>query len=96
MSAGKIENYLGFAKKSNSILFGFDAIKSSKKRIYCVIIGCDILEKLETKVRNICKQRKIPIKKLKSSLDDLLHTSNCKVISIINKNFVGPILESEE
>ena len=94
MSA-KLENYIGLMKRSNSLLYGFDNIKASKKCFF-VLIGSDCNEKLELRIKNICDERKIKYKKLKSSLNTLLSTKNCSVVGVINKNFVNPIMEIEE
>ncbi|MBR1925338.1 MAG: hypothetical protein IJ837_00605 [Clostridia bacterium] len=96
MLKSKLSGYLGLAIRSNSVLFGFDNLKAYKKKVYCVLISGDVQNKLEQHINNLCEERNITTKKLKNSLDDLIKTNNCKVISIINKNFVVPILECEE
>ena len=96
MLKSKLSGYLGLAIRSNSVLFGFDNLKSYKKKVYCVLVSGDVQKKLEQHINNLCAERNIIVKKLKNNLDDLIKTNNCKVISIINKNFVVPIMESEE
>ncbi len=91
----KLENYIGLMKRSNSLIYGFDNIKASKK-CYFVLIGNDCNEKLENRIKNICVERGIKYKKIDSSLNSLLSTKNCSVVGVINKNFVNPIMEIEE
>ncbi len=94
MPKAKLENYLGLCKRSNSIAYGFDNIKEN--HCFVVLIGGDCKEKLEQRVKNICEIRKIPFRKLKKSLNELLNAENCSVVGITNKNFINPIIESEE
>lgn len=94
MPKGKLENYLGLCKRSNSIVYGFDNIKQNI--CYAVLIGCDCKEKLEKHIKNVCEIKNIKYRKLKKSLNELLGANNCSVVGIINKNFVEPILECEE
>ena len=94
MLKGKLENYLGLAKRSNSIVYGFENIKSND--CYAVLIGGDCKEKLEMHIKNVCNIRNIKYRKLNKSLNELFKTNNCSVIGIVNKNFIQPILESEE
>lgn len=94
MPKGKLENYLGLCKRSNSIVYGFDNIK--KTQCCLILIGGDCKEKLETHIKNLCNERNTQHKKLKKSLNELLHVNNCSVVGITNINFVNPILDCEE
>jgi hypothetical protein len=96
MQTNKLRSYFGFAKKSSSIIYGFDGLKKDYKKISGVFLSCDISGNLEQKVVDFCLNKNIIYKKLEYSLDDLLNTNNCMVVAIINKNFVKPILECEE
>lgn len=95
MPKSKIENYLGLCRRSNSIIFGFDNIKSSKN-CFLVLISFDCKPNLERRIHNICNERKIIFKKLTTTLNEMFNIDNCSVIGITNKNFVKPILECEE
>ncbi len=93
----KIEKYLGFCKKSNTIIYGFDNIKKEKKQIFFVLLCSSANEKLKTQINHICETRKIKLKVLKDvTIDDILHTNNCKVIALTNENLSKAILESGE
>ena len=92
----KLENYLGLAKRSNSLIFGFDNIKSQKNKIFCIILCKTANDKQKNYVDALCKEKGIEFRTTNILLDELLKTTNCKVVGIINKNFVKPILESEE
>ena len=94
MPKAKLDGYLGLCKRSNSLVYGLDNIKVN--HCYLVLIGSDCKEKLEMRIHNICEERKMPYRKLKKSLNELLSTNNCSVVGVVNKNFVNPILESEE
>ncbi len=93
----KIEKYLGFCKKSNSIIYGFDNIKKEKKQIFGILLCSSANEKLKLQINHICETRKIKLKVLKDlTIDELLNTNNCKVIALTNENLSKAILENGE
>ncbi len=92
----KLGSYLGLAKRANALVYGYDNIKSEKN--VCLIVMCkDANSKLREHIYNLVEKLNLPIRVLKEKqLDDILYTTNCKVVGLINKNFLKPILDSEE
>ncbi len=95
MQQNKLKTYLGFAVKSNSIVFGFDNLLETRKKVCCVIYSHDINLKIEQKLLDLCKYKNWALIKLteNDTLSVLLNRENCKVIGITNKDLVNGILQ---
>ena len=97
MQNSKIQSYLGFAKKSNDIIYGIDNLKEYNKKMPLVIYSDEISERSLKVLNNLVEEKKWKMIKLKNlKLDDLLFTQNCKVIGIKNENLSKAILEQAE
>lgn len=93
----KIKSYLGFAKKSNEIIYGFDNLNTTKKNIKLILYSDSISEKSLKNLRYLANEKKWKMAKLiKTSLDELLNTSNCKIVGIINENLAKAILKQKD
>lgn len=98
MKTDKIKSYIGFAIKSNSILFGWDKIKESKKLPNLVLVCSTQNDKVTEKVHRFCKNTNIKFIKLNRdiTLSELVSRDNCKVIGIINNNLSVAIIKEFE
>ncbi len=94
MQTNKIKTYVGFAIKSNSVVFGFDALLETKKKVSCVLYSADINPKVEVKLHDLCQYKNWALIKLENTtISEVTNRDNCKVIGIINKDLVKGILE---
>ena len=94
MQNSKIKSYLGFAKKSNEIIYGIDNLEQYNKKISLVVYSNEISERSLKVLNNLVINKKWKMVKLKNlKLDDLLYTKNCKVIGIKNENLGNAILK---
>ena len=93
----KIKSYLGFAIKSNEIIYGFDNLNTTKKNIKLVLYYDSISEKSLKNLRYLANNKKWKMVKLvNTSLDELLNTNNCKIVGITNENLAKVILEQKD
>lgn len=92
----KLNSYLGLAKKAGAVVYGLENIKKNKNKICVVVLSCDATEKMVAHIMNLTN-KKFYVRILKEkTLDELLNTSNCKVIGITNKGFESPVINCEE
>ena len=96
MSNGRLKTYVGFVLRSNSAVFGFDNLKKSFKKVFCVVCDKTLGENTKNQITNFCESKKVALKELKSSVDSVFNTTNCKVVGITNKELAKQILECEE
>lgn len=94
--ATKIEAYLGFSIKSGSVVFGYDAILETTKRVKLVLVSPTINPKVEQKLTRLCESKKWIMAKTNVGLGELIHRENCKVIAILDKNLANAIVDSNE
>lgn len=88
MQGDKLKAYLGFAIKSNKVLFGYDKLFDCKKIPNLVIICSTLNEKNTNKVIEFCNNHNIQNIKLSNIiLGELVSRNNCKVIAICDDNF---------
>ncbi len=94
MQQNKLKTYLGFAIKSNSVVFGFDNLLETKKHVRCVLFSNDINPKIETKLLDLCKYKNWALAKVEdATIAQLTDRINCKVVGVINKDLVNGILQ---
>lgn len=89
----KLKTYLGFSVKSNSIIFGYDNILKTRKKLDVVIFCSSAQEKIIKPILNL-EFKCVKLKVLK--LSDLLNRENVKVIGIKNYNLTKAILSYSE
>ena len=88
MQGDKVKAYLGFAIKSNKVIFGYDKLYDCKKIPNLVIICSTLNEKNTNKIIDFCKNHGVKyIKLINIVLGELLSRNNCKVIAICDENF---------
>lgn len=96
MQREKIKGYLGFAIKGKKILFGLDNIEGFKKDIYLIIIGNNLTEKNENKMRRLATIRKCALIKLDENFGDIIDRPTCKLCAITDLNLSKGILALNE
>lgn len=94
--SGKIEAYLGFSIKSNKVVFGFDALCETTKRVSLVVVCPTVNPKVEQKLVTLCANKKWVMVKTNNVLGELIHRDNCKVLAILDKSLANAILNSNE
>ena len=95
MPKQRLVSYVGFALKSNSVVFGLDNLKKSYKKVFGVLIDTFASENTKNQVKYFCETRKIDLKEIKN-LDEIFGTINCKVVGLTNKELSKQILECED
>lgn len=89
----KILSYLGFAKKSGSIVYGLDNLEKYKKCVYLVLYSDQLSENSFNKLARLVNERKWRMGALKNkTLDELLMVNNCKIIGLTNESLANAIV----
>lgn len=89
----KIHTFIGFAIKSNSVIWGIDNLMLTKKPVKLIIMCSTNSEKNKLKLQNLAESKNLTLIEFKNiSLNDLAHKQNVKVISITNKEMAHAIL----
>ena len=89
----KIQSYLGFAKKSGSIIYGLDNLEKYRKCVYLVLYSDQLSENSYNKLKRLVNERKWRMGALKGkTLDDLLMVNNCKVVGLTNESLAKAIV----
>jgi hypothetical protein len=92
----KVATYLGFALKSNKVIFGFDNLKVYNKKLYLIITCCSANEKYITFAKEKKLETKCDVYKTNNIiLDDLIHKSNCKIIGVKSKDLATAITNNK-
>ncbi len=92
----KVSTYLGFAQKSNSIIYGIDNLKLYTKKLYLVIVCHTANDKYITVAKNLVaanKNCKAFVTK-QATLAELLNKDNCKIIGIKNHSLAQAIIDN--
>ena len=92
----KISAYLGFAMKSNKVIFGYDNLKLYNKKLYLIIICKSANDKYTQFAIDKQKQTNCDVYVTKDIiLDDLIFKSNCKIIGVKNKELATAIINNK-
>ncbi len=88
----KIETYIGFAIRKNSVVFGTENIKYYRKKMY-LILYTQSLSKNSLEVLRLTGERiGIPIAQIEDYQS--LQMKNCKALAICDKSLANAILEN--
>jgi len=87
----KLKTYIGFAIKAGNVVFGYDNLIVSRKKLELVLMCNTLNDKMTSKVFNFCTNKNLKVIKLDLNLGDLI-SRNCKVLGISNHNLSQAIL----
>ncbi|MBO5102859.1 MAG: hypothetical protein J6C13_02065 [Clostridia bacterium] len=86
------QKYLGLAQRAGAVLYGIDNINSARQKIELIILDAEsATQNLVLKVENFASKKNINLIKLQKKLDECLHSKNCKVVGITNKDLANQI-----
>ena len=91
----KLETYLGFALKANKVVFGFDNLCETKKKVKLVVCSPSVNDKVKQKLILLCKHKKWYLIETLDLLENLIHRDNCKVEGILDDNLSSAIMKLE-
>ena len=94
MSKKKIETYIRFAIKSRNIVYGIDKIKLRLRQIKLIIADKTLSDNSLKKAKLLCNRNNIPLILSDYDLNNILDTTNCKIIGLINPNMANAILDN--
>jgi len=92
----KVNTYLGFAKKSNAIIYGIDKLSEYNKKIHLIIVCSSANDKYLSIAKQVKAKNKncTVVKTNNCTLNELLNTDNCKIIGIKNFSLSKAILDN--
>ena len=91
----KIETYIGFCIKSRKIIIGVDALGTSRKKVYCILICNTLSENSLNSVKKIGIKLGVPvIKVLNKSLEEISFIKACRVLALTDKELAKAVMEN--
>ncbi len=91
MLKAKIVSYVGFAIKSNKVIWGVDKIIESKKRPVLVLKSLDLGRSSNNKLDNHLS--KLNINTIEINMEEVVPNKNCKAIGILDNNLANAIIK---
>ena len=94
MQNHKIKSYIGFAVKSNNVVFGLDNIMTSRVKVRVIIEDGTLGEASKRKLTNFLAHKDIPVVVLSdiSLGSDILKRDKCKIIGVLEDNLAKAII----
>ena len=87
-----ISKYIGLAIRAGAVIYGLDNIKKNLKNIHLIIYCYTASNNLEKSLLHLKDNSSVEVIKLQqNSLDNLIHTTNCKAIGITNMHLAEQI-----
>ncbi len=90
MQKSKIETFIGFAIKSNSVVFGEESIGKIKRKVKVILVDKDSNDKFKSKVLMHASST-LPVFELER-LEELVHRTNVKAIGILDNAITNAII----
>jgi ribosomal protein L7Ae-like RNA K-turn-binding protein len=88
-----ISRYIGLAIRAGATIYGLDNIKKSLKNVKVIIYCHTSSTNLEKSLLRLSENSRVEVIKLEeNSLDNLIHTTNCKAIGITNPHLADQII----
>lgn len=95
MNANKIDSYIGFAVKSNKVIFGLEMLMRAKRPPYVVLYDAKLGANSLKNLRYYCDKNNVKSVELSENhLNDLLKRQNVKILSINDESLANAILSS--
>lgn len=91
----KIGAYIGFAQKKGSVVYGLDNIVIYKKKQH-LVLACASSENTLKKIKTFCGKSGVKLIVTNLPLKDMVHKTNCKAISITDKQLAEAIIANAD
>lgn len=88
----KIETYIGFAIKKNSVVFGCDNIERYRKKIYLLLSTRSLSNNSMSVLKSVAEKRNCELLQIDDY--DLLTKRNCKALAICDKSLADVIIQN--
>lgn len=93
----KIKSLIGFAIRSNNILYGLEGIERSKKPPQLILICKTLSENTKKKAIAYCTKNSVKFYELTTdTLEELTAKKNCKLIGLTDKMMANGLINSWE
>ena len=87
----EVSRYIGLAQKANQVVYGLDNLKNTNN-VHLILVCSTATEKMYEELIFISQKEKIPMYRMEYiTLDQILHTQNCKVVGITNNHLATQI-----
>ena len=88
----KIVSYLGFAIKSNKIVYGQDNLEKYHKKMYLILVCHTAKEKMIDFAKAKAKDLGCKLAMTNDDLSILISRDNCKILGITNESLSSAVL----
>ena len=89
----KISSYIGFAIRSNHVVYGVDNITAYKKKLPLLLVSAGISDGSRDKIDRLADSRECPIYYLEAGLlEDYVHRTGVKAIAILDTSLAVAII----
>ncbi|HCJ01738.1 MAG TPA: hypothetical protein DIC18_00845 [Clostridiales bacterium] len=88
----KIAAYLGFSVKSRKIVYGYESVIATGKRLYLVLCDNELAENSFKKVMRYAEIKQIPVRKM-ASLSDYFGGKAIKCVGLAEENLASAVVK---
>ena len=92
----KIISYLGFAKKSHSIITGQTALKKNKKQLFLILTDTSASDNLRNLAKNLAVKHDCKYFVCSTNLEKLINQENIKILGLTDENLSRAIIDNME
>ncbi len=92
----KIISYIGFAKKSNSLVVGQTPIKRCVKQLYLILVCNSASDNLKNLAKNTAIKHNCEVIITQPSLSELANLKDIKIIGLTDENLSKAIIDNKE
>lgn len=92
----KIISYIGFAKKSRTLITGQTSIKRARQHINIILVCNTASDNLKNLAKNVAVKNNCPYIITKPLLEDLTKIKDVKIIAILDENLANGIINERE
>ncbi len=92
----KIVSYLGFAKKSASLITGQTSLRVNKKPLYLILVCNSASDNLKNLAKNLGVKHNCPVIETKNMLEELANAKDIKILGLTNPELSKAIIENKK
>ncbi len=89
--SGKIETYLGFARRAGKLIAGVNAVKASGGRIFLLVADRSASENTKKEIAKLKSRFSCPLAEV-GNLEEITGKPLCKLAAVCEEHLAGAIL----
>lgn len=91
----KIFSYLGFAKKSASLITGQTSLRVNKKQLYLIMVCNSASDNLKNLAKNLGNKHDCPVIVTNQMLENLANAKDIKILGLTNAELSKAIMANQ-